>query len=190
MARRTCKNWAFVPIAVMALGIGLTPLGCATSHARLAKAHDTDRVHQLQAQVQRLSLKVAALETQLQKEHRAITRERLVNQEQRERLAKLESDFSAKVSDPAREGSTATADAQVTVDPGSIATERASVTLAARMTVEAELRQAHLALMRAIERIAVSPEEKALLKNSLRPARSLDPDNPWATASRRTSRPR
>jgi hypothetical protein len=50
------------------------------------------------------------------------------------------------------------------------------------LRVEAELRLVYKALMRTIERLDVSAEEKEALKSHLRPVRSLDRDNPWSMA--------
>lgn len=186
MASRTCKDWTIVPIVTIALGMGSTVLGCATRQADRARASTSAGAQQLQAEVQRLSLKIATLETQLQQQHRAIARERLVNQEQRERLTELENGTSSVESDAIRVAASSSGAASGTIDPGHVPSQRASTSLAVRMTAEAELRQAYLALMRAIERMDISAEEKAVLKNSLRPTRSLDPQNPWATARHQT----
>lgn len=186
MARRICTDWTVVSAAI-AFPIALSMLGCATSQVDSARARDATGARQLQAEVQRLAVKVTALETQLQKEHKAIARERLVNQEQRERLASLESESSSQASDSSRVEVAATISARETVEPASVPPRQPRVSLAARMTAEAELRQAYLALMRAIDRMAISAEEKAALKSSLRPTRSLDPENPWATATRQRS---
>jgi hypothetical protein len=50
------------------------------------------------------------------------------------------------------------------------------------VNAERELRFVYKALMRAIERLEISTEEKEALKSHLRPIRTLDHENPWSVA--------
>lgn len=159
MARHACRI-SSPKLAVASVIAVWTALGCNPSER--PDPHLPSQLTALHLEVQRLSMRIASLERQLQIEHRAVAKERLTNQEQRERLASLEAQSSMKESPASSDSSTQSA--------------------AAHMTAEAELRQAYRAVMRAIERMNLSAEEKAALKNSLRPTRPLDSENPWASA--------
>lgn len=117
----------------------------------------------LRAEILRLSEKVTALELQLQQEQRNAARARQETQEQRERIVALEG--------------------QVTTPGEDVIARSPPASVATTMQAEAELRIAYRAMMRAIERLDISAEEKAALKGSLRPTRSLDRQNPWSVAS-------
>ena len=141
----------------------LLAIACEPSEASMPVARDPLGYVPLKAEVQRLSAKVTALETQLQMEQRNAARARQATQEQRERIVVLES--------------------QVTPPSDAVVTRAPPASMATTMQAEAELKIAYRAMMRAIERLDISAEEKAALKASLRPTRSLDRENPWAAVA-------
>ncbi len=141
----------------------LLSIACEPSEASMPVARQPAGYAPLSAEVQRLSAKVTVLESQLQMEQRNAARARQAMQEQRERIVALES-----------QGTTPGAAGVDRLPPSSVATT---------MQAEAELKIAYRAMMRAIERLDISAEEKAALKASLRPTRSLDRENPWSAVA-------
>jgi hypothetical protein len=104
---------------------------------------------------------VAALESQILLERQNAARIQQDSARQLARIAALEANTSnvAAATDPG---------------PRSLGTPGSSA--------EAELRMTMQLLMRAIERLDISADEKAMLKSSLRPTRTIDRENPWSMA--------
>lgn len=146
-------------------GIFVILLGCACEpiEATLPAARVPARDLGLSVEIQRLAQKVTVLEVQVQQEQRNAARARQQTQEQRERIAMLE--------------------AQTVVPADGAVGHPPPASAVTTIQAEAELRVAYRAMMRAIDRLDISPEEKAALKGSLRPTRSLDRQNPWSVAS-------
>jgi hypothetical protein len=146
----------------VALVVALLATACETSQVPAPAVKDPARLGVVEGEVLRLTARINALESQLRLEHKNAARARQETQEQRERLAALENQIPTPAADPA---------------PSPPAASTATT-----MQAEAELRAAYRALMRAIERMDISAEEKAAIKSSLRPTRTLDHDNPWSIA--------
>lgn len=147
--------------AAVCSGALLAQLACESTHAAATHAQSSSRGTQLEREIFRLSARVNALEIQLNQERRSAAARRLESNTQRERLAAFEGQASAvPFGDAVPRGMNVNGSTQV----------------------QAELRRALPLLMRAIERLDISSEEKAALKSSLRPSRALDPDNPWSIA--------
>lgn len=123
------------------------------------------------ADIVRLAHRIDVLEQQLQQERRAAALDRFENQQQRERLLALEGRLAAQVAESQR--STVVTESLPTASRASLATT---------VQMEAELHHAFQSLLRAIERMDITEQEKSTLRNSLRPTRSLDQSNPWASA--------
>jgi hypothetical protein len=150
--------------AVAVLFAATSAFACQANQAAKPAASQVRQATWLRAEVERLGARVVLLERKLEQDHRTIAKQRVDNQEQRARLVALE--------------------AQSAMNQRSTAEAESNLSIVARMTVEAELRQAYQAVMRAIERMDISTEERAALKNSLRPTRAIDSENPWASASK------
>lgn len=153
----------------------LLMLGCqasAGSSQAPTIARPPNKVVPLQsAEIARLTHRIEVLEQQLQQERRSAALDRIENQQQRERLLALEGRLAAQATDSAR--STAVTESLPRASRASLATT---------VEVEAELRHVFQSLLRAIERMDITEQEKSALKNSLKPTRSLDQSNPWASA--------
>ncbi|HEY5959751.1 MAG TPA: hypothetical protein VIV60_24525 [Polyangiaceae bacterium] len=162
MARNCRFQQPFVK-GVISLAVVLSMCGCeATVTASNPHAADARRGLELQGELSRLSARLALLENQILLERQNAARMQQESVQQRVRIAALETRTApAPVADEA-------------VPPSSVS--------ARGLSAEAELRLTLQLLMRAIERLDISADEKAMLKNSLRPARAIDRDNPWSMA--------
>jgi hypothetical protein len=159
---RLCKKQTLAR-GVTGVVVLFLSVACEPGQASMPVARHPAGYALLSAEIRRLSEKVTALESQLQQEQRNAARARQETQVQRERIVTLEG--------------------QITAPGDELSVRPPPVNVAATMQAEAELRVAYRAMMRAIERLDISVEEKAALKASLRPTRSLDRQNPWSVAA-------
>jgi hypothetical protein len=157
------KNRQALASGLAGLLVALLALACTASRGRALPVQASRQSTSLEAEVMRLSARIGALENQLLQDRRALTRAQQETQEQRERVAALESQVPASRGESSQLSSST---------PATVGTTQ----------VEEELRVAFRALSRAIERLDISAEEKAALKSSLKPTRQLDHDNPWSLA--------
>lgn len=146
---RFTRNNTWVLVGV-AWGIfGGVLSGCASSRPAVV---DTARTEQLTREVTRLNQRVASLSVALAAQNARIEQ----SARETEALPRLADDKRVACH----------GQSEMRAEPTGV-------------NVELELRSAQRALVRVIERLDLTPEAKRELVQSLKPARSLDTENPW-----------
>jgi hypothetical protein len=179
-AKKVLVN-CFIGLSVILLTDACGPVSSENAHLQ-----QQVQLLKLRGEIQRLVARIDSLEVALRMEQSSAARAQQQTQEQRLRIVALENEPQMRA---VRASTTPTPPNVEHETLGAIPPDARehrpqsnlrSANSAAQ--AEAELVLAYRALTRAIERLDISAEEKAALKNSLRPTRSLDHNNPWSVA--------
>jgi outer membrane murein-binding lipoprotein Lpp len=149
---RFTRNHAWVLVGVTWGVLGGVLSGCASSRPAVV---DTARTEQLTREVTRLNQRVASLSVALAAQNARIEQ----SARETEALPRLANDESVACH----------GQSELRAEPTGV-------------NVELELRAAQRALIRVIERLNLTADAKRELLQSLKPARSLDTENPWVAA--------